>query len=86
MKILVLSAALLLCSLASQAATDPLVKPDPSSQGATRIWLKIQSSNSQATRYNDRLSPAAAKSAQQRMEKSFNNDIPSKFIKDKFGE
>ncbi len=58
----------------------------PTSETTTRMWLKLQSSNSQATRYNDKLSPAAAKAAQKRMEKSFNNEIPEKFIKDKFGE
>lgn len=52
----------------------------------TRSWLAIQRSNTQATAYQDSLSPEMAQAAQQRAEKSFTHAIPEKFIDDNFGE
>lgn len=52
----------------------------------TRSWLALQRSNTQATTYQDELSPEMAKSVQERAAKSFTHEIPEKFITDSFGE
>lgn len=52
----------------------------------TRTWLSLQASNTQATSYQDSLSPKAALAAQTRAENSFNYPIPEKFIQEKFSE
>lgn len=65
---------------------------NPSSNGEvvredrTRSWLALQRSNTQATAYQDELSPEMAKSVQERAAKSFTHAIPEKFITDSFGE
>ena len=52
----------------------------------TRSWLNLQVSNTQATSYQDSLSPKAALAAQTRAENSFSYPIPEKFIQLKFSE
>lgn len=59
---------------------------DANKEDRTRSWLAVQRSNTQATSYQDALSPAMAQAAQQRADKSFTHAIPEKFINDSFGE
>lgn len=52
----------------------------------TRSWLAIQRSNTQATHYQDSLSPHMAQSVQKRAEQSFSHEVPETFIDKSFGE
>ncbi len=76
----------LLGVLSPQLRAENSSAPDDKFGDTTRSWLAIQRSNTQATPYNDKLSPRAMKAAQERMEDSFKQKIPQKFIKEKFGE
>lgn len=76
----------LLFSVYAHANESAYITPDESTdkQVSTKTWLSIQRQNTQATTYEDTLTPYQAELIKNRLEDSFQHALPESYITKEF--